>query len=68
MVHHVSLNVINGVRISTVLLWKIRPDTPDSYETCVFEGDDSNVIGYYSTEAEAIAGHNRIVAEFCLSA
>ena len=57
MVHHVSLNVINGVRISTILL-------DGQYETCVFEGADSNVIGYYSTESEAIAGHNRIVAEF----
>ena len=60
MVHHVSLNVINGVRISTIFL-------AGEYETCVFEGDDSNVIGYYSTEAEAIAGHNRIMAEFCLN-
>jgi hypothetical protein len=64
MVHHVSLNVINGVRISTVLLWKVRPDAPDLYETCVFEGEDSNVLGHYDTEGEAIAGHNRILAEY----
>lgn len=57
MVHHVSLNVINGVRISTISL-------DGQYETCVFDSSGSNVIGYYSTEAEAIAGHNRIVAEF----
>lgn len=60
MVHHVSLNFINGIKVSTILL-------DGQYETCVFEGDDSNVVGYYSTEVEAIAGHNRIMAEFCLN-
>jgi hypothetical protein len=58
MVHHVSLNVINGIKVSTILL-------DGQYETCVFDSSGSNVVGYYSTEAEAIAGHNRIMAEFC---
>jgi hypothetical protein len=60
MVHHVSLNFINGIKVSTILL-------DGQYETCVFEGDDSNVVGYYDTEEDAIAGHNRIMAEFCLN-
>lgn len=60
MVHHVSLNFINGIKVSTILL-------DGQYETCVFEGDNSNVVGYYNTEADAIAGHNRIMAEFCLN-
>ena len=61
---HVSLNVIGGVTISTVLLSKRYADDNDSYETCVFQPDgDSNVIGCYSTEEEAIAGHNRILKE-----
>ena len=61
---HISLNVINEVRISTVLLPKRCADDSDSYETCVFQPDgDSNVIGWYSTEEEAIAGHNRILKE-----
>ena len=52
---HVSLNVIGGVTISTVLLSKRCADDNDSYETCVFQPDgDSNVIGCYSTEEEAI--------------
>jgi hypothetical protein len=57
MAHHVSLNVINGVKISTILI-------DGQYETCVFDSRGSNVIGYYATESDAIAGHNRIVAEF----
>ena len=61
MVHHVSLNFFNGVKVSTILLWE------GHYETCVFVDDDSNVVGYYDTEADAIAGHNRIMAEFCLN-
>ena len=61
---HISLNVINEVRISTVLLPKREADDSDSYETCVFQPDGgSNVIGCYSTEKEAIAGHNRILKE-----
>lgn len=59
----IALNVINGVKTSTVLLYKMNSDDPDIYETCVFEGDDSNVIGIYQTEAAAIAGHNRIIKE-----
>ena len=61
---HISLNVISKVRISTVLLPKREGDDSDSYETCVFQPDgNSNVIGWYSTEEEAIAGHNRILKE-----
>jgi hypothetical protein len=61
---HLSLNEIGGVTISTVLLPKREADDNDSYETCVFQPDgDSNVIGYYSTGDEAIAGHNRILKE-----
>ena len=61
---HVSLNSIGGVTISTVLLPKREGDDSDSYETCVFQPDgDSNVIGCYSTEEEAIAGHNRILKD-----
>ena len=61
---HVSLNSIGGVTISTVLLPKREGDDSDSYETCVFQPDgDSNVIGCYLTEEEAIAGHNRILKE-----
>jgi hypothetical protein len=59
----VSLNVILGVKTSTVLLPKQHANDKDIYETCVFESDDSNVIGIYETEAEAIAGHNRIIKE-----
>ena len=61
---HISLNHIDGVTISTVLLAKREADDNDSYETCVFQPDgDSNVIGYYSTADDAIAGHNRILKE-----
>ena len=60
----ISLNEIGGVTISTVLLPKREADDSDSYETCVFQPDgDSNVIGYYSTADNAIAGHNRILKE-----
>jgi hypothetical protein len=64
MPERISLNVIGGVTISTVLLPKREADDSDSYETCVFQPDgDSNVIGYYSTADNAIAGHNRILKE-----
>lgn len=59
----VSLNIILGVETSTVLLAKMHADDKDIYETCVFESGDSYVIGVYETEAEAIAGHNRIIRE-----
>jgi hypothetical protein len=64
MPERISLNEIGGVTISTVLLPKREADDNDSYETCVFQPDgDSNVIGYYSTADNAIAGHNRILKE-----
>jgi hypothetical protein len=64
MPERISLNEIGGVTISTVLLPKREADDSDSYETCVFQPDgDSNVIGYYSTADNAIAGHNRVLKE-----
>lgn len=64
MPERISLNEINSVTISTVLLPKREADDSDSYETCEFQSNgDSNVIGWYSTADDAIAGHNRIIKE-----
>lgn len=63
MSEHVSLNKIGNVTTSTVLLYKKYESDEDVYETCVFEDDDSTVIGMYSTVDDAIAGHNRIIKE-----
>jgi hypothetical protein len=57
-----SLNVINGTTISTVLLYKNTDRSPEKFETCMFyPNGDSDVVAMYSSRQEAIDGHNRIV-------
>lgn len=47
------------VRVSTVRL--PVPHNGGQYETCVFAGDDSDVVERYKTSVEAAAGH----AKYC---
>ena len=56
------LNEIYGTTISTVLLYKNTASDPDKYETCIFfPNGDNNVIAVYSSNQEAIDGHNLII-------
>jgi len=57
----VSLNKIDHVEISTVLLPRFANERK-MWETCIFYPKTSDVVARYATEAEAIAGHNQIVA------
>ena len=56
------LNEIYGTTISTVLLYKNTASDQDKYETCMFfPNGDSTVVAMYSSNHEAIDGHNRII-------
>ena len=56
----ISLNRIGDREISTVLLYRFDNE-PRVWETCIFEDNgNSDVVARYTTEAEAIAGHNQI--------
>jgi hypothetical protein len=56
----ISLNRIGDREISTVLLYRFDNE-PRVWETCIFEDNgNSDVVARYATEAEAIAGHNKI--------
>ena len=57
----ISLNKINGMEISTVLLPRFSND-PKVWETCIFDDDgNSNVVSRYTREIDAINGHNRLI-------
>ena len=54
-----------GVRVSTVWLGldhSMDADPPIIFETMIFGGDFGQQDQRYSTEAEALAGHQRVVA------
>ena len=52
------------IELSTVG-WKM-PRGQHMYESCLFTGNDSEVIEAYKTMAEAIAGHQRLSAMYKL--
>jgi len=57
----ISLNRIGGREISTVLLYRFDNE-PKIWETCIFEDNgNSDVVARYTTEAEAITGHNQLI-------
>jgi hypothetical protein len=57
----ISLNKINGMEISTVLLPRFSNE-PKVWETCIFYAKgNSNVVSRYTTEIDAINGHNRLI-------
>lgn len=61
---HMNLKSTNGgllkpatVLVSTVSLPRGLGTEVKPYETCLFAGDDSEVVATYHTMAEAIKGH-----------
>jgi len=61
----VAQDVVGDTTVSTVWLGlnhNFGPGKPLIFETMVFGGEHSDWQDWYSTEAEAIAGHRRVVA------
>ena len=57
----VKLDKVLDVDVSTVRLPKLDASDFDRFETCLFRGDDSEVVATYGSKADAITGHDQIV-------
>lgn len=65
--NHVALDIIDGVRVSTVFLSLNHasmhdPDTPILFETMIFGGEHDQYQDRYSTWEEAERGHKKAIA------
>ena len=57
----VKLDRVLAVDVSTVRLPKLAASDFDRFETCLFRGDDSEVVATYYSHGDATTGHDQIV-------